>query len=84
MFIHSSIETLYKYVPKENLPFEYGGLAGTLDEITKYCGTKILEHRDFILQWDNYGTDETLRLKKSKVLEELYGVEGSFRKLAVD
>lgn len=29
---HTSLETLYKYVPQDVLPVEYGGTAGTLAE----------------------------------------------------
>lgn len=84
MFIHSTFESLYKHVPREYLPEEYGGFGGKLDEIAKDWEKKMMDKRDMLLEWDTYGTVEHLRMKKSKILEELYGLDGSFRKLSVD
>lgn len=33
LHFHSCVEALYEFVPKEHLPVEYGGNAGTCDEI---------------------------------------------------
>lgn len=31
--IHENLESLYKNIPKETLPVEYGGNVGTINEI---------------------------------------------------
>ena len=33
IFIHSDVKDLYKYVPQELLPEEYGGKAGPMNDI---------------------------------------------------
>lgn len=32
IYVHSNLETLYEYIPKEVLPEEYGGTAGKLQK----------------------------------------------------
>lgn len=33
IFVHSDMDSLYKYVPKEMLPEEYGGKAGKVQDL---------------------------------------------------
>lgn len=33
IFVHSDMESLYKYVPKDMLPEEYGGTAGKVQDL---------------------------------------------------
>lgn len=78
------IEDLYKSVPQRLLPAEYGGEAGTLAEITEYWVQKVLKNADYFKEQANYGTDEKKRPGRPKTAETLFGVEGSFRQLAID
>lgn len=43
-----------------------------------------MEHRDYLIDFESFGTDETNRAGNPKYAENLFGVEGSFRKLEVD
>lgn len=78
------MENLYQHIPKSLLPTEYGGDAGPIQDIIDQWEKKILEYRDYFLEEKNYGTDEKKRPGKPKNAENLFGVDGSFRKLNVD
>ncbi|KAI4504154.1 hypothetical protein M0802_000625 [Mischocyttarus mexicanus] len=81
-------EELYSYMDKEILPNEWGGKAGTFDELNDAWRKKIERNRDFVLREEKLSrTDESVRLpdtKPSGIFLELNGVQGSFRKLNID
>lgn len=78
------MEALYKVVPRKLLPKEYGGEAGTIQEIVNNLEKTLVENREFFVEDENYGVDEKKRIGKPKNSESLFGVEGSFRQLAID
>ncbi|CAL4095895.1 unnamed protein product [Meganyctiphanes norvegica] len=83
--IHGSdLESLHKQIPKDILPKEYGGTNGTVEEITKYWLEKVDAKRDWLLEDEKYKVDESKRPGKPKTTSDLFGIEGSFRKLNVD
>jgi len=85
MYVHGSdLESLHKQIPKDILPKEYGGTNGTVEEITKYWLEKVDSKRDWLLQDEQYKVDESKRPGKPKTTGDLFGIEGSFRKLQVD
>jgi hypothetical protein len=75
---------LYQHLPREIFPIEYGGSSGKEADLLVEFEQLILEKRDELLLDRNYGIDESKRQSKSKVLESMNGMEGSFRKLVVD
>lgn len=88
MFVHGSKrEELYKIIPKEILPEEYGGLNGSLQDLIDKWEQKILSYSEYFKEDDQYGVDETLRIKEAEVSSSKsadLGLVGSFRKLVVD
>lgn len=78
------MEALYKVVPRKLLPKEYGGQAGTIEEITNAVEKRLVANREFFLEDEKYGVDEKKRFGKATNVDNLFGVEGSFRKLAID
>ncbi|XP_049708171.2 alpha-tocopherol transfer protein-like [Helicoverpa armigera] len=85
LFVHNkNLDEFYNYVPKEALPAEYGGNAGTIDEITAYWRNKVQEYGSWLEEDFKYGTDESKRPGKPKTAEDMFGVDGSFRKLDFD
>ncbi|EFX74067.1 hypothetical protein DAPPUDRAFT_307513 [Daphnia pulex] len=80
----SDFESLYKEVPKAILPSDYGGEGPSTAQLTDFWKKKVEDNRDFLLQQQKYLADESKRFGKPKTTEELFGIEGSFRKLAVD
>lgn len=78
------MEALYKVVPRKLLPKEYGGDAGTIQEITDALEKRLVANREFFLEDEKFGVEEKKRVGKPKNSENLFGLEGSFRQLAID
>nr|XP_022919892.1 retinol-binding protein pinta-like [Onthophagus taurus] len=84
--IHNTknINDMYEFFPKSILPEEYGGDAGKLQDIISYWKSKVESYAEWYKEDEKYGTDESKRLGKPKTSADLFGIEGSFRKLDVD
>ncbi|GLH01723.1 alpha-tocopherol transfer protein-like, partial [Gryllus bimaculatus] len=117
--VHSDLNTFYQSVPKEILPKEYGGNAGTIKEISakmptndipacitekKNCWSipdpwykfpcysimdqewqkKLEAWRQYFAEDDQFCAVESKRPGRPKTHQDLFGLEGSFRPLAVD
>lgn len=83
---HSSVETLAEYVPLDILPNDYkGGKAESCAESAKKVIKDLEDHRDFFLEEQAvFRVNESLRVGKGKSANDLFGVEGSFKKLDID
>ncbi|XP_008548387.1 alpha-tocopherol transfer protein-like [Microplitis demolitor] len=85
LHIHTSNETLKKFLPLDILPNESGGKAGPLMELHEKNIKRLEAHRDFFMEEEARGrVDESLRPGKGKNATDLFGVEGSFKKLDID
>lgn len=74
---------MYEKIPRKLLPKEYGGEAGTIEEILNYWVKKVEDHEKYFLEDAKYGTDEKKRPGKPKNAENLFGLDGSFRQLEI-
>ncbi|KYM82716.1 Alpha-tocopherol transfer protein-like protein [Atta colombica] len=81
-------EELYVYMNKDILPNEWGGKAGTFQELNDAWQKKIEKNRDWFLQDEKLSrTNEKARLlelKSSCLAMNIEGIQGSFRKLNID
>lgn len=85
LYVHGdNLESLYKHIPKRLLPEEYGGEAGPIQDIITAWEKRIQSSADLLKSYEKYGVDEKKRVGKPKTAENLFGVDGSFRKLNVD
>ncbi|XP_037941409.1 alpha-tocopherol transfer protein-like [Teleopsis dalmanni] len=85
LYVHGdNLEELYKHIPQKYLPKEYGGENGSIEQIIADSVKIFLEYRDYLIEDLKYGVDENLRSEKSVDYDNIFGVEGSFRKLIVD
>ncbi|CAK1603323.1 unnamed protein product [Parnassius mnemosyne] len=85
LYVHNTdFESLYKFVPKEILPAEYGGNGGSIQELIDLSKKKVLEYKTWLDEDWQYRTDESKRPGKPQTAEDIFGVEGSFRQLEFD
>ncbi|RZC37853.1 CRAL TRIO domain containing protein [Asbolus verrucosus] len=83
-FHSNSVETLYKYVPKECLPKDYGGEAPSVNALNETCIKNVINNFDFFAWHDSQKVDESKRYGKPKNASTIFGVEGTFKKLEID
>nr|XP_026490736.1 alpha-tocopherol transfer protein-like [Vanessa tameamea] len=84
IFIHSDVNELYKYVPQDMLPSEYGGKAGPMNDLHDAWVKKLEEYKGWFADQEQYKADEALRPGKPTNYDELFGIDGSFRQLVID
>ncbi|XP_046737919.1 uncharacterized protein LOC124406526 [Diprion similis] len=82
--LHTDLESLSKKIPTDLLPNEHGGKAGPLKNLWADEVRKIEEHRAWFLEEDKRKVNENLRPGKAKTATDLFGVDGSFKKLDID
>jgi len=68
----------------EILPKEYGGTNKTVKEHTDYWMKEVVANADWLMKRTRFCTDESRRPGKPKLHSDLFGMEGSFRKLEID
>lgn len=83
--MHTTNDTLANFVPLEVLPNESGGQAGSLQELHEKQMKKLMDHVAWFQEEEaNHRVNESLRPGKAKTATDLFGVEGSFKKLEID
>ncbi|KAG6441572.1 hypothetical protein O3G_MSEX001919 [Manduca sexta] len=86
-FHEPNSDTLYKDIPQEILPNEYGGKAGPVEQIKREWIKKMESKRDWFLTNDKrWAVDDSLRPLNSKDdrVDKVKELPGSFRSLALD
>lgn len=81
---HSTLDTLKKFIPIDILPNEAGGKAGPLMQINEKTVKELEANRDWFIQEETRRVNESLRPGKGKTATDLFGVEGTFKKLDID
>jgi len=69
---------------KEVLPIEYGGTGPSVADLTQYWIQKMEDRREWLMEQTKYKTQEDKRPGKPKLHSDIFGIEGSFRKLEID
>ncbi|KAB0798514.1 hypothetical protein PPYR_09507 [Photinus pyralis] len=75
---------LYSVISKEALPVELGGENGNLTDLIDLWKTKVESYREWFLNDAQYCSNESKRVGKPKSVGDVFGIDGSFRKLDVD
>ncbi|XP_069699138.1 alpha-tocopherol transfer protein-like isoform X2 [Periplaneta americana] len=85
IYVHGKDLTNFtKQVPQMCLPDDLGGTGGSLQENWNLWLKKLDSYHDWFLQHDNFKSDESKRQGGDFNSGDLFGFEGSFRKLNVD
>ncbi|KAK5638250.1 hypothetical protein RI129_012545 [Pyrocoelia pectoralis] len=85
LYLHTNtIDPLFKHVPLENLPSDYGGKAGPLSELYELNKKTMSENAEFFKMDEKQLGNESKRIGKPKNASDIFGVEGSFKKLDLD
>ncbi|XP_049813017.1 retinol-binding protein pinta-like [Schistocerca nitens] len=79
-------ETLFEHVPKSFLPNEMGGTAGPAQEMMDAVINSMVDLREWFLEEDRYIADESKRPPENSYKNDydLFGMDGSFKKLQLD
>ncbi|KYN13834.1 Alpha-tocopherol transfer protein-like protein, partial [Trachymyrmex cornetzi] len=82
---HLSLESISEYIPVDALPNEIGGKAGSVNKLAEIGVRKLEDNRQwFLLDESTRRVNEALRISKSKTANDLFGIEGNFKKLDID
>lgn len=84
MYSEANHEQFCKKIPKQLQPQEYGGENSSVKKLTEIWKNKIESYSKWFLEDMQYGTNEELRAGAPKTSADLFGVEGTFRKLDID
>jgi len=76
--------SLWAEVGKEVLPTEYGGEGGPVADIEDKWQTKVMENKSWLMEQARHKSNETLRPGKPRSHADIFGIEGSFRRLDID
>ncbi|KAB0791327.1 hypothetical protein PPYR_03127 [Photinus pyralis] len=83
--IHSDYQkTLYKSLPLDCMPKDYGGSLGSVQEMRAATVEMVLNNMDFIADEERKVADESKRPHPVTKFNELFGIEGTFKKLEID
>ncbi|KAF7286641.1 alpha-tocopherol transfer protein-like [Rhynchophorus ferrugineus] len=84
IIIHSNNDNLYKYISKDSMPAEYGGKAESIQILADRTKKTFVDNLDFYEYLENQLVDENKRIGSRKNVDNLFGSEGTFKKLEVD
>lgn len=85
LYLHNTLDSLKKHLPIEILPNEAGGKAGPMMELYDKVLKNMEENREFFLEEEaSLRVNEALRPGKAKSASDLFGIEGTFKKLDID
>ncbi|KAL1501265.1 hypothetical protein ABEB36_006620 [Hypothenemus hampei] len=84
LMVHTNNNNLYKYVPLECMPEDYGGKAPSIDILFEKSKQTIYDNKWFYDYHDTMVADESKRIGPRKNVDSLFGFDGTFKKLSVD
>ncbi|XP_063220836.1 alpha-tocopherol transfer protein-like [Bacillus rossius redtenbacheri] len=83
--VHSrGYEKLHEHIPPRFLPQECGGEAGPIAHISDMWYQKLVSWRDWYKEQESIKVDESKRVGNPPYSSDMFGLEGSFRKLDLD
>lgn len=85
LHVHSTLDSLARYIDTDMLPNECGGKAGPIMSFQEKTIKSLEENRGwFIHDQENNRINEALRPENGMRQPDFFGMEGSFKKLDID
>lgn len=81
--MHPTLDSLKKHMPIEIFPNESGGKAGPMTEMNDKVIKNLEDHRQYFLA-EEAEMRMNLALRPRKSTNDLFGIDGSFKKLDID
>ncbi|XP_034249810.1 alpha-tocopherol transfer protein-like [Thrips palmi] len=81
---YKNSDALKDLLDKRYIPSDYGGSAKSVDALVETSVTLLKTYEGFLLQQEKRCVDESSRPGKAKTEGDLFGVQGSFKKLEFD
>jgi len=78
------MNSLFKEIDRKILPSDYGGQGLSISELTAHWKKQAEDNSKLLMEREKFYADESKRPGKPKTAQELFGIEGSFRKLEID
>ncbi|GJQ85280.1 hypothetical protein Trydic_g23179 [Trypoxylus dichotomus] len=78
------LDGLYATIPQKCLPKDYGGENGTIDELIEQRNRNFVQNRKFFLEDEKLKSDEFKRTDKTRNSGNVFGMDGTFKKLEID
>ncbi|KAJ3618118.1 hypothetical protein MTP99_006148 [Tenebrio molitor] len=82
--MHNSVDDLLNFIPRDCLPSDYGGTSDSASVLHEQMKTKMCDNIPFFAWEEKQTVDESARPGKPKSVNEIFGVEGTFKKLELD
>ncbi|KAH0809907.1 hypothetical protein GEV33_012882 [Tenebrio molitor] len=83
-YMHNSVEDLLQFIPRDCLPSDYGGTSDSASVLHEQMKKKLRDNLPFFAWEEKQTVDESARPGKPKSLNDIFGVEGTFKKLELD
>ncbi|CAG2058496.1 unnamed protein product [Timema podura] len=86
MHIHGPVESLEAFLPLEMLPEEYGGKAGSMIQLNdKHRKQLETDFSSWLKEEEQFRVDESRRpTDQASKPHDMFGIDGSFRRLDID
>jgi hypothetical protein len=83
-YMHNSVNDLVNFIPRDCLPSDYRGTSDSASVLQEQMKIKMRHNIPFFAWEEKQTVDETVRPGKPKSVNEIFGVEGTFKKLELD
>uniref|UniRef100_A0A336LSG1 CSON003001 protein n=1 Tax=Culicoides sonorensis TaxID=179676 RepID=A0A336LSG1_CULSO len=84
--VHETIKGMHQFAPPEIFPKDYeGGQEESIDVLAEKYYQRLVDRREHFLEEEKTRrVNEKLRPTKSRIVNDLFGMEGTFKKLNID
>ncbi|KAK4879829.1 hypothetical protein RN001_007975 [Aquatica leii] len=72
---HQTLERIHDFFSKAELPIELGGESYCIESVLDEWKDKIAKHRNWLIEHERFGTDESKRIEKVNYNPEMFGVQ---------